>query len=63
MEKAAVALRDPAAAEEWHALLLDGLMTTGRFAEAQTALTNALSRQPRSIRLRSAARDILRFND
>ena len=49
-------------AEEWSLILGRGLLTLGRYAEAHQALTNALSRLPRSIRLRWLGREILQHN-
>lgn len=48
--------------DEWHLVLMEGLLTTGRYPEAQSALTNALAREPRSIRVRWLGRDILSAN-
>lgn len=59
---AAGAIADDSAPEEWHHLLIDGLMTVGRYPDARNALTNALGQYPRSIRLRWAGRDVQRFN-
>ncbi len=44
--------------EEWHLLLLEGLMSLGKYAEAHQALTNALDRSPRTLPLRWLARDV-----
>ncbi len=48
--------------DEWHLILMEGLLTTGRYPEAQTALTNALAREPRSVRVRWLGRDVLAAN-
>src|SRR5512136_1208291 len=37
--------------EEWPLLQVQALLAVGRYPEAYTAITNALARQPRSIRL------------
>lgn len=43
---------------EWSMLLVQGLLTTGKYREADTAMAEALARDPRSIRLRWLARDV-----
>ena len=45
------AVRDRGREEEWAALLTKSLLATGRYPEAQSALTNALTRNRSSIRL------------
>jgi len=48
--------------EEWNLILAEGLMRIGRYPEAAQAVTNALARLPRSIRLRWLAQDVFRRN-
>ena len=48
--------------EDWQLLLSDALMTTGRYPEARTALTNALARNRWSVRLCWQARDVFLAN-
>ena len=48
--------------EEWRLLHIQGLLTTGRYAEAYEAVTNSLDRFKTSIRLRLLAREVLLFN-
>ncbi len=50
--------------EEWRLLLVQSHMAVGQYAQAHTALTNALSRYPHSssIRLRLVGRDVKLFN-
>ncbi len=48
--------------EGWSRVLVNGLMTVGRYAEAYPVMTNALRRVPRSVRLRWLARDVFRAN-
>lgn len=43
--------------EEWPLLLAEALLTTGKALEARDAITNALARESRSLRLRLAGRD------
>jgi len=56
------ALRDHPSNEEWHLLLTEGLLTTGQYPQARAAVTNALARVPRSIRLRWLGREVFRSN-
>jgi tetratricopeptide (TPR) repeat protein len=48
--------------EDWQLLLSDALMATGRYAEAQTAITNALARNRWSARLCWQAREVFLAN-
>ncbi len=59
---AQVALNNREDSEEWPLLLGQGLLTLGRYAEARHMLTNALTRLPRSIRLRGLAREVFLHN-
>jgi tetratricopeptide (TPR) repeat protein len=52
------AVREDPADEDWQLLLSQGLLTTGRYPEAYTSITNALAREPRSLRLRWQAREV-----
>lgn len=56
------ALSERAQGEEWHLILIEALMTTGRYAEAHAVLTNAIAAETRSVRLRWAAREVLAMN-
>jgi tetratricopeptide (TPR) repeat protein len=51
-------LRDAPANSEWAMLLVQALLATGRNADADSAMAEALTRDPRSIRLRWLARDV-----
>lgn len=55
-------LRDAPANTEWSMLLVEALMAVGRYADADTAVKEALNRDARSIRLRWLARDVARAN-
>jgi tetratricopeptide (TPR) repeat protein len=48
---------------EWSLLLVQGLLTVGRNAEADAATKDALARDPQSIRLRWLARDVAFANN
>lgn len=48
--------------EAWRLLLTRGLLTTGSYREALTAMTNALAKEPRSIQLRWLAREVFEQN-
>jgi tetratricopeptide (TPR) repeat protein len=48
--------------EEWRLLLIEALLTTGRYADAYEALTNSLDRFRTSLRLRLLGREVLLFN-
>ena len=50
---------EPTYAEEWHLLRVRSLLTLGQYGQAHHAVTNALEEEPRSIRLRWAAREAL----
>src|SRR5256885_6734954 len=56
------ALRDRERDEEWPMLLMKSLLATGRFPEAQSALTNALSRHRSSIRVLLLGCDVTTAN-
>jgi tetratricopeptide (TPR) repeat protein len=51
-------LRDAPGNTEWSMLLVRALLITGKNAEADTAMKEALARDPRSIRLRWLAREV-----
>jgi len=48
--------------EEFQLLLSQSLLAVGKFAEARSAITNAVAHDSRSIRLRWQARDVFRRN-
>jgi len=48
--------------EDWQLLLSDALLATGRYPEAQTAITNALARHRWSVRLCWQAREVFLGN-
>ncbi|HWW02378.1 MAG TPA: tetratricopeptide repeat protein [Candidatus Acidoferrum sp.] len=48
--------------EDWQLLLSDALLATGRYPEAQTAITNALARNRWSVRLCWQAREVFLGN-
>ena len=56
------AIRDRERDEEWPLLLMKSLLATGRYPEAQSALTNALSRHRSSIRVLLLGCDVLTAN-
>lgn len=56
------ALRDRRDAEEWSLLLAESLTAMGRYAEAYSAITNGLAREPGSVRLRWLAGEVFPFN-
>lgn len=56
------ALRPGSDNEEWPLLQVQALLAVGRYPDAYAAMTNSLARQPRSIRLRWLAREVLRSN-
>lgn len=56
----ALAARDDL--EDWHLILGEGLLRIGRYPEACQAVTNALARLPRSIRLRWLGEEAFRRN-
>lgn len=63
IESASKALEKPGArSEDWSLLLIEALMTVGKYPEAQTALTNGLAKNNRSIRLRWIGQDVARYN-
>src|SRR6185436_15605379 len=55
-------IRDSNDEEEWHALLIQSLLTTGRYPEAGQAAKKAMADVPRSIRLRWLAREAFLAN-
>ena len=59
---AETALKEKADAEAWGVLLTEAYLTRGRYAEALAVATNALTAEPRSIRLRWNAREALLAN-
>ncbi len=59
---AAGALRERRDAEEWSLLLAESLAAMGRYAEAGSAITNGLAKEPGSVRLRWLAREVLPMN-
>jgi tetratricopeptide (TPR) repeat protein len=57
LQAAEAGLKEPdASAEEWDLLRIEGLLTTGAYAEALSAATAAIERDPVSLRLHWAAR-------
>jgi tetratricopeptide (TPR) repeat protein len=58
IEHGTVAIRDPAASNEWLPLLARAQLAVGRNAAAGTTIADALSREPTSIKLRWLAREI-----
>jgi len=56
--------KEEESSEDWRILLVQAHMAVGQYAQAHTALTNALSRYPHSssIRLRFVGRDVKLFN-
>lgn len=55
-------LRDNPGNTEWSMLLVQALLTVGRYSEADAAMKEALARDSRSIRLRWLARDVALAN-
>lgn len=55
-------LRDAPGNTEWSLLLVQALLTVGRYADADAAMKEALTRDTRSIRLRWLARDVALAN-
>lgn len=51
VEMASTAVREADAGEGWHVVQLEALMALGRYAEAMSALSNAVAHEPRSIRI------------
>jgi hypothetical protein len=51
-------LQDAPANSEWSILLVQALLATGRYADADVAMKEALTREPRNIRLRWLAREV-----
>ena len=58
IKQARAELADAPANSEWSLLLVQALLTTGRQADADAAMKEALTRDPRSIRLRWLAREV-----
>src|SRR5262245_49856640 len=56
------ALSENRRSEEWRLLLVQGLLAVGRYPDAYEVITNALTRDTRSIRLRWLAREALQHN-
>jgi Tfp pilus assembly protein PilF len=48
--------------DDWHLLLTKSLLATGKYAEARSAITNALARDPWDVRLRWLAREVYQSN-
>jgi tetratricopeptide (TPR) repeat protein len=59
---AETALQSRGDREDWQLLLSDALLTTGRYPEARTVITNALAQRPGRIRLRWQAREVFQIN-
>ncbi|MFM7103657.1 MAG: hypothetical protein ACKO3N_21120, partial [Verrucomicrobiota bacterium] len=57
IEAARAAIGQGVRGEEWPLLLAESLLTTGQALEARDAITNALARESRSLRLRLAGRE------
>ncbi|MFM8359252.1 MAG: peptidase MA family metallohydrolase, partial [Verrucomicrobiota bacterium] len=57
IEAARAAIGQGVRGEEWPLLLAESLLTTGQALEARDAVTNALARESRSLRLRLAGRE------
>ena len=55
-------MKDGAGGEERQLLLSKGLLAVGRYPDAYVAMTNALSQEPSSIRLRWQAREVFLSN-
>ncbi|MEO6244143.1 MAG: tetratricopeptide repeat protein, partial [Opitutaceae bacterium] len=58
IKQAKAELVDSPANSEWAMLLVQALLATGRYADADKAMQDALLRDPRSLRLRWLARDV-----
>ncbi len=58
IKQAKAELNDAPMNSEWSMLLVQALLATGRYGEADKAMQDALIRDPRSIRLRWLARDV-----
>ena len=56
------AVKEDPTDEDWQITLSQVLLVTGRYPEAYTAITNALAREPRSLRLRWQAREVFLSN-
>jgi len=59
---AQAAVKEDPTDEDWQITLSQVLLVTGRYPEAYTAITNALAREPRSLRLRWQAREVFLSN-
>lgn len=62
IKQATSELRDAPTNTEWAMLLIQALLATGRYSEADTAMKNALAKDARSIRLRWLAREVALAN-
>lgn len=62
IKQATSELRDAPTNTEWSMLLVQALLATGRYREADAAMKEALSRDGRSVRLRWLARDVALAN-
>ena len=62
IDHATAALRDPSASNDWVLLLVQAQLAIGRNAAASTVMSDALEREPASIRLRWLARDVALAN-
>jgi len=60
--RAEIALAAGVAGESWHLLRLESLLALGRYPEAERALSEALTKEASSIRVRMLGRDVLRSN-
>jgi predicted Zn-dependent protease len=63
IERATAALQGTTDSSEWSPLLVKALLAVGRNTEAQTAMADALKRDPASIRIRWLAREVDFAND
>ena len=62
IELAKAALKEDKDREDWHILLSEALLATGKYPEALTAITNALGNQSWRLRLRWQAHKVLKLN-
>jgi tetratricopeptide (TPR) repeat protein len=62
IELAQAALKQDKDREDWHVLLSEALLATGKYPEALSAITNALGDQSWRLRLRWQARKVLQLN-
>src|SRR6266704_5913304 len=62
-ERAAeVAVRESPGDDDWQVLLAQSLLAIGKYAEAETAITNALKAESRSLKLYWQAREVFLSN-